>query len=202
MNKPYAESCDQNREPILQVIRPLLQNAQKVLEIGSGTGQHAVYFAQQMPHLRWHTSDRAEYHDGIRAWIADSGLDNVQPPIELDVLRSQWPVLDIDAVFSANTCHIMHLDEVQALFAGVGQLLGQGGKFLLYGPFNYHGDYTSDSNARFDQWLQARDPLSAIRDFEAVDALAQQAGMVLQQDYAMPANNRILYWKKTRPETL
>ncbi len=195
-HKPYAESCDQNREPILQVIEALLRDSQSVLEIGSGTGQHAVYFAEKMPHLQWHTSDRVECHAGIQAWIADSGLPNVSPPIELDVLRSDWPVFQVDAVFSANTCHIMHWEAVQALFAGVGRVLQPDGKFLLYGPFNYHGKYTSESNARFDQWLKARDPLSAIRDFEDLDKLATQAGMSLQQDFAMPANNRILFWRK------
>ena len=196
INKPYAESCDQNREPILQVIQPLLQDCKDVLEIGSGTGQHAVYFAAAMPHLQWYTSDQREYHAGIKMWLRESGLDNVHAPIELNVSQSPWPDQSFDAVFTANTCHIMHWPDVRAMFAGVGGALKPGGKFLVYGPFNYNGSYTSESNARFDAWLKARDPHSAIRHFEQLDELAQQAGMSLQQDIAMPANNRILYWRK------
>jgi SAM-dependent methyltransferase len=195
-DKPFAESCEQNREPIFRVIRPLLRDCGSVLEIGSGTGQHAVYFAARMPQLQWQTSDCLPCHRGIQAWIDDSGLDNVLPPIELDVLRSPWPQRTFDAVFSANTCHIMHWPEVEAMFDGIGRVLKPGGRLLLYGPFNEHGEYTSASNARFDEWLKARDPQSGIRDFEALDALARRAGMQLQHNYPMPANNRILYWKR------
>lgn len=196
MNKPYAESCDQNREPILTVIKPLLQNCASLLEIGSGTGQHAVYFGEMMPRLAWYTSDCADYLPGINLWRDDAGLDNVRPPVELDVSSSEWPRFDVDAVFSANTVHIMHWNDVEALFAGVGRLLKTGGCFLLYGPFNYGGGYTSVSNENFDHWLKTRDPGSGIRDFEDLDRLAQQAGLRLVNDFEMPANNRILHWCK------
>ncbi len=195
--KPYAESCDENREPILHVIEPLLSDCNSVLEIGSGTGQHAVYFARKMPHLVWHTSDCIEYHAGIGMWLEEAGLDNTRAPIELDVTRSVWPEQAFDAVFSANTAHIMHWPDVQAMFAGVGSVLKAGGCFLLYGPFNYDNRYTSESNARFDAWLKSRDPGSGLRNFEALDALARRAGMQLEQDYDMPVNNRILYWVKS-----
>jgi cyclopropane fatty-acyl-phospholipid synthase-like methyltransferase len=148
--KPYSESCDQNREPILDVIAPLLQNKSKLLEIGSGTGQHAVYFGQRLPHLNWQTSDRTENHPGILQWLSESRLDNVKAPLALDV-TDRWPVIDADAVFSANTAHIMHYPEVEALFSSVGALLPEEGLFILYGPFNYGNRYTSDSNARVDQ---------------------------------------------------
>nr|WP_275096459.1 DUF938 domain-containing protein [Sedimenticola hydrogenitrophicus] len=194
--KPYAESCDQNREPILSVIRPLFDDRQRVLEIGSGTGQHAVYFAAALPHLTWYTSDCAEYHDGIRLWLEEAALPNVRAPLPLDVARSEWPALDVDAVFSANTAHIMHWPEVEAMFAGVGRLLQAGGLFVLYGPFNYQGRFTSDSNARFDGWLKGRDPGMGVRDFEALQRLAVAAGMALQDDFPMPANNRILCWRR------
>lgn len=194
--KPFAESSEQNREPIFNVIEPLFRDCRSILEVGSGTGQHAVYFAQDLPHLVWHTSDLAENHPGIRQWIEESGLENVRLPVELDTMQSQWPGIKVDAVFSANTAHIMHWNAVAALFAGVGNLLSPGGKFTLYGPFNYQGKFTSESNARFDQWLKDRDAGSGIRDFEALDQLAQQAGMQLVDDFGMPANNRILYWQK------
>jgi cyclopropane fatty-acyl-phospholipid synthase-like methyltransferase len=198
MSKPYSESCDRNRDPILSVIKPLLREHQAVLEIGSGTGQHAVYFAGQMPWLTWVASDRQENLDGIRQWLAEAGLANTAGPLLLDVTQAEWATPEIDAVFSANAVHIMHWDEVVSMFDGIGRLLPGGGRLMLYGPFNYHGEYSSDSNARFDDWLKARDPESGIRDFEAVDALAQKAGLVLEQDYEMPANNRILCWRKQK----
>ena len=194
--KPYSESCAQNREPILSVIEPLFRDRKDVLEIGSGTGQHAVYFAAKMPHLTWHTSDLAENHDGIRAWLNEAALPNTTGPVSLDVLDRPWSAPEADAVFSANTTHIMHWDSVVALFAGVGHVLAQDGLFCLYGPFNYGGEYTSESNAQFDEWLHERDPLSGIRDFDDLDRLALQAGLRLEHDYAMPANNRILSWRK------
>jgi len=196
--KPYAESCDQNREPILAVIRPLFADCASVLEIGSGTGQHAVYFAAQMPQLVWQSSDRPENHDGIRQWIEEAALPNTRLPLTLDVTQEAWPELNVDAVFSANTVHIIPWPAVEKLVDGVGGLLPKDGLFTLYGPFNYGGRYTSESNARFDGWLKERDPQSGIRNFEALDALAVQANMILRNDYEMPANNRILCWQKNR----
>jgi cyclopropane fatty-acyl-phospholipid synthase-like methyltransferase len=194
--KPYAEACDQNRDPILAVIEPLLTACRDVLEIGSGTGQHAVYFAGRMPHLVWHTSDLPEHHSGIRQWLDEAALPNTRAPLVLDVTQAAWPELSVDAVFSANTAHIMGWAAVQAMFRGLPRVLSAGGRFVLYGPFNYGGSYTSESNARFDQWLKARDPASGIRDFEALDRLAEAAGMVLEQDHPMPVNNRTLVWRR------
>ena len=194
--KPYSESCDENREPILSVIAPLLQDCSSVLEIGSGTGQHAVYFAEKLPHLIWHTSDCIEYHGGINSWLDEAGLENTRAPVELNVSTSRWPRQQFDAVFSANTAHIMHWPDVVAMFAGVGSILPAGGRFLLYGPFNYNNRYTSTSNARFDDWLKSRDPRSGIRNFEDLDRLSREAGMQLREDFSMPVNNRILYWEK------
>ncbi|MFA5591636.1 MAG: DUF938 domain-containing protein [Lysobacteraceae bacterium] len=193
--KPHSPACERNREPILAVLREHFAARRQVLEIGSGTGQHAVFFAAAMPWLQWQASDRAEYLPGTRAWLDDARLPNTPAPLELDVLAA-WPALDVDAVFSANTLHIMGWDGVQALFEGVGKLLADSGDTLIvYGPFNYGGAYTSDSNRQFDAWLKARDPRSGIRDFEAVDALAEAAGLRLLADIEMPANNRCLVWR-------
>jgi len=194
--KPYSESCEQNRDAILSIIKPLFATRKHVLEIGSGTGQHAVYFAQKMPQLVWHTSDKEENHQGILAWIKEAGLKNVLAPLSLDVSRNEWPTLEIDAVFSANTAHIMSWPEVVALMEGVGTQLSSNGLFVLYGPFNYGGKFSSASNARFDQWLKDRDPQSGVRDFEALDRLAKRAGMTLENDFEMPVNNRTLCWRK------
>jgi cyclopropane fatty-acyl-phospholipid synthase-like methyltransferase len=195
--KPFAESSVENRQPIFKVIEPLLQDCQTLLEIGSGTGQHAVYFSQSLPHLTWQCSDLKHNHAGINMWIDESGLENVKAPIELDTLNSDWPDQSFDAVFSANTVHIMDWNMVQGLFAGLAQVMNVGGRFLLYGPFNYNGQYSSESNARFDQWLKERDPGSGIKDFEKLDQLAKEAGLKLVNDYEMPVNNRLLYWQKS-----
>ena len=194
--KPYSESCEQNRAPILEVLRIELAGRSNLLEIGSGTGQHAVYLAPEFPQLIWQTSDVTESHEGINAWLNDAGPANVRPPFALDVCTDNWPSDAYDAIFSANTVHIMSWPEVECLFDGVGTTLQTGGVFCLYGPFNYNGKYTSESNARFDQWLKARDPLSGVRDFEALEELAGKAGLVLKKDYEMPANNRTLVWSK------
>lgn len=195
--KPFSESCEQNRQPIFSVISPLLKDCQRLLEIGSGTGQHAVYFSRDLPHLNWQTSDVGENHAGIVQWISESGLTNILPPLTLDTRHDSWPQQNYDAVFSANTCHIMHWPDVEAFIAGVGKVLQSGGRFMLYGPFNYNGSYTSDSNQRFDQWLKDRDPDSGIRDFEALDQLCKTAGLFLVEDFEMPVNNRLLYWQKS-----
>src|SRR5690606_26820083 len=168
----------------------------------SGTGQHAVHFAAAMPWLRWQCSDRTEHLPGIRAWLDDAALANTPPPLELDVASDAWPRAGtadgrFDAAFSANTLHIMGWPEVEAFFAGVGRVLGDGGVLVVYGPFNDGGAYTSDSNRDFDGWLKARDPRSGIRDFEAVDALARGVGLRLLGDMAMPANNRCIAWRRT-----
>jgi cyclopropane fatty-acyl-phospholipid synthase-like methyltransferase len=194
--KPYSTACDQNREAILSIIQPIFNTVKTVLEVGSGTGQHAIYFAEHMPHLIWQCSDRLRYHAGINSWLEETTASNIRPPLTLDVAK-EWPTLTTEAVFSANTTHIMHHHEVKKFFAGVGRCLTPNGHFLLYGPFNYNRQYTSDSNQQFDHWLHNSDPHSAIRDFEELNQWATQAGLCLQNDYAMPANNRILHWQKT-----
>lgn len=195
--KPHSESCERNREPILAVLRDYFHEVRHVLEIGSGTGQHAVYFGTALPHLVWQTSELPAQHAGIRLWLAEAALPNVLPPVALDVAELPWTVARADAVFSANTLHIMPWEHVEGFFAGLRDVLGTGGLLVVYGPFNYDGRYTSESNARFDAWLKERDPRSGIRDFAAVDALAQGSGLELAEDRAMPANNRCLVWRRT-----
>ncbi len=195
--KPFSESCEQNKAAILAVLNTAFVKTKNVLEIGSGTGQHAVHFAKNLPHLKWQTSDVNEYHAGINAWINEANLTNITAPTELDVSRSEWPATQVfDGVFSANTAHIMHWHNVVDMFAGVGKILQIKGHFCLYGPFNYNGDYTSPSNARFDEWLKSRDTESGIKDFEALNKLAMASHLQLTNDVEMPANNRILVWEK------
>ena len=198
MDKPFSQSCVENREPILAVLQTRLAECRRLLEIGSGTGQHAVYFAPELPQIFWQTSDKRENHDAILAWLADSGATNIGRPISLDVLQDPWPSPGFDVVFSANTAHIMPLDAVEAMFRGVGSVLNPGGQFLLYGPFNYDGRFTSDSNERFDGWLKQQNPAMGIRDLGVLAAFASEAGMYLQEDIEMPVNNRTLIWGKER----
>lgn len=193
--KPLSESCERNKEPILTVLREVFQQPARILEIGSGSGQHAMHFGAALPHLLWQTSDLPANHAGIRAWLDEAALPNVLAPIALDV-NGPWPDQAYDGAFTANTLHIVSWRLAQQLIAGAGKLLKPGGLLAVYGPFNYHGRFTSDSNARFDEWLKARDPLSGIRGFEAVVKCAEINGLHLQADHAMPANNRLLVFAK------
>lgn len=194
--KPFSQACQNNRDPILHHLRRLLLNSHHVLEIGSGTGQHAVHFAKALPHLIWQPSDLPEHHPGINLWVSEYQLPNLRAPIALNVC-ADWPVVKgVDAIFSANTAHIMDWQAVIKLFEGVGQQLSSGGLFILYGPMNYGGHYTSESNERFDVWLKAQDPERGIRDFEKLQYLAQHAGMMPLEDNEMPANNRLIVWRR------
>jgi len=186
--KPFSEASERNRGPILAILKRVFRDRKHVLEIGSGTGQHAAYFAPELPHLVWQASDVAENLPGIREWVS------TPPPLELDVDKD-WPKLEVDAAFSANTCHIMSWPQVERMFEKIGKI--ESLKTLcLYGPFNYRGKHTSESNARFDAMLRARDPASGLRDFESINALAEAAGLTLQEDNAMPANNRLLVFNQ------
>ena len=195
MEKPCAPACERNREPILEVLRDHFADRRAVLEIGSGTGQHAIFFAAQLPHLLWQTSDRAENLSGIKAWLDEAGLPNTPPALELDVTGA-WPAQRYDAVFSANTLHIMPWAVVERLFAGLPDVLADQAKVAIYGPFNYGGRFTSESNAAFDLRLRENAPHQGIRDFEKVNALAEMAGLELVEDRAMPSNNRCLVWRR------
>lgn len=194
MEKPNAPSCERNREPILAVLRDHFAERRAVLEIGSGTGQHAVFFAAALPHLTWQASDRADNLDGIDAWLDEAALPNTPAAIAFDV-NAAWPRQRFDAVFSSNTLHIMGWPEVERLFASLPDILTDDARLVIYGPFNYGGKFTSESNAAFDAWLKGQGAHQGIRDFEAVDALARSAGLSLLEDRAMPSNNRCLVWR-------
>lgn len=193
--KPCSEACERNRGPILEVLARVFADRRRVLELGSGTGQHAVYFGAALPQLTWQASDLAASHAGIRLWLDAASLPNVLAPVELDVRSDEWRVGTYDAFFCANVVHIAGWDAVQAMFRGIARHRADDCVVAFYGPYNYGGRYTSQSNAEFDAWLRQRDPASGIRDFEAVDALARGIGLSLAEDNAMPANNRLLVWR-------
>ena len=194
--KPSAPATERNREPILEVLRKEFEQVKSVLEIGSGTGQHAVFFARELSWLNWQTSDRPQNHDGIQAWLSDAGLENVRPPLSLDVEVIAEVPGKYDAVYSANTAHIMSFDAVKCMFTIVGNCLASQGCFCLYGPFKINGAFTSRSNEAFDASLKTQDARMGIREMESLHELATTNGMIHDRSYGMPANNMLLVWRK------
>lgn len=195
-----SEASERNKGPLLAVLGGELAGSHAVLEIGSGTGQHAVHFARHLPHLSWQPTELGAELGALTERIRLEGPPNLRPPIALDVRAHPWPVQRVDAVFSANTLHIMAWDAVEQFFRGVGAVLEATGVLCVYGPFRYGGAYTSASNAEFDHLLRRRDPASGVRDFEALERLAAAAGLALSADHPMPANNQTLVWRRGRKE--
>lgn len=194
--KQFAPSCDQNKDEILEVLRDALPDSGLVLEIGSGTGQHAAYFAPRLPQLDWQPSDLAANLPSIRAWAAEAGAPNLREPLALDLLADTWPLDCADAIVCINTVHIVAWAGVEKLFAGAGRLLSPGGVMYVYGAYRYATRALEPSNEKFDRWLKDRDPVSGVRDFEAVDELAARNGLTLTEDRAMPGNNRSIWWTR------
>ncbi len=194
--KPFSDACERNKAPILAVLQQEFAAVENVLEVGSGTGQHAVYFGEHLTHLTWHTSDLEENHDGILQWLDEHKLDNVRSPVTLDIGNSEWPENQFDAVFSANTAHIMSWPEVELMFDGIGRVLRPQGVFCLYGPFNEGGEFTSESNRSFEELLKAQDVAMGLRDINDLVDLGHRSGLTLQRKHPMPTNNQILVFKK------
>lgn len=194
---PNSEAGDRNKAPILAILKEVFADTRNVLEIGCGTGQHAVYFARNLPHLTWQPSDKPGAVQWIEQRLKQDWPENIVAPVELDVRSQPWG-FDVDGIFGANILHIMSWPEVEAFFRGVGDSLRRPGTLCVYGPFRYDGAFTSTSNARFDQSLRAQDPKMGVRDFEAVDALAAAQGLSLLEDFPMPANNQTLVWRRER----
>lgn len=196
MEKPFSQACENNKRPILDGLLPVMKQVDSVLEVGCGTGQHAVFFAEHMPWLRWQSCDQPEYLPGARLWIDEASLDNLPAPLPFEVNALPWPEGQFKALYSANTLHIMSWASVERFFARLRDEQPSLEWLCIYGPFNYNGAFTSPSNAEFDAFLKQRDPLSGIRDIEDVDAQASAAGFTLQHDHALPANNRLLIWQR------
>ncbi|SDU02038.1 DUF938 domain-containing protein [Stappia sp. ES.058] len=199
---PFAPAADRNKEAVLDALSPHLGLRRRVLEIGSGTGQHAVHITEALPHLVWQCSDLADAVPGIAARLEAEGNARTPAPLALDVASPPWPLPAasdpdaFDAIFTANTLHIMSFAHVEHFFARVGEALAPDGVCCVYGPMKYGGNFTTQSNAEFDAQLRAGNPQSGIRDFEALDDLAYEQGLTLAADTAMPANNRLLVWRR------
>jgi cyclopropane fatty-acyl-phospholipid synthase-like methyltransferase len=200
IDKPFAPATERNSQAILDVIRHEFRKCRSVLEIGSGTGQHAVTFASELSHLTWQTSDRDENHDGINAWLSDAVSENVLPPLSLDVLTETCAESNYDGVFSANTSHIMSFAAVKKMFAIASSTLLDDGVFCLYGPFSIDGNFNSASNDEFDRSLRARDAQMGIRDLADLDQLAGAHCLRRTGLYSMPANNYLAVWLKQTDE--
>lgn len=194
--KTFSQACENNKQPILEILRRVFFDRKQVLEVGSGTGQHAVHFAPQLPHLIWQTADLKNNHSGINEWIEDFPAENIRSPLILDADHPPWGFEQVDAVFTANTCHIMAWSSVVNMFAGLDSVLAPNAVLAIYGPFNYSGKFTSESNENFDKWLKQKALHQGIRDFEALNNLAKKIGLKLIEDNEMPANNRLLVWHR------
>lgn len=192
----YSEASERNKGPILNILKDLFRDCGTVLEIGSGTGQHAVHFSINLPHLTWQPAELEGNLEDLVQRIEREGPGNLKKPIVLDVNSTVLNKTVFDAVFTANTAHIMPWDTVVAMFKFTGGILGAGGLFCVYGPFKYSGKYTSKSNEEFDSYLRELDPTCGIRDIEQINVLAAEQGMVMVKDYPMPANNQLIVWKK------
>jgi SAM-dependent methyltransferase len=193
---PSSEACERNKGPILDVLRTAFAQRTQVLEIGSGTGQHAVHFAAHLAHLTWHPTEQLFYLADLSARVKLEGSRNLRAPTVLDVKQTVWPLRMVDAVFTANTLHIMAWSEVMSMYQGIGAVLASAGVMCAYGPFRYGARYTSDSNEAFDRMLKERDLKSGLRDIHEVTALAAQYGLRLRCDHDLPANNRLLEFVK------
>jgi len=194
--KQYAPACDRNQDYILEVLREILPDKKSLLEIGSGTGQHAAYLAPYFPDLRWQPTDLEQNLASINAWCSEHAGNNINTPRVLDLASGQWPVDSCDAVICINTIHIVSWRLVEKLFSGAGKTLSTGGIIYVYGPYQYAGKELEESNQNFNVWLKDRDPESGIREFEKVNALAEKSGLVFKFDKLMPANNRSIVWEK------
>lgn len=196
MSKPYSQACENNKSVILEIILGYFDAGSTVLEVGSLTAQHVQFFAEHLTGVNWQPTEIETNMTVLQAGLEGCTSKNILPPITLDVQMNPWPVKEADNIFSANTLHIMAEKHVEEFFRGAGEVLMPGGYLCVYGPFKYAGRYTSESNTRFQEWLQRQDPVSGIRDFERVNELAEKAGMALVEDHAMPANNQLLAWVK------
>ena len=195
MDQPHSPSCDRNSEPIFEVLSSYIDKNQRatLVEIGSGTGQHAAYMASRLPHLQWQPTDSTDNHPGILSWTQN--LKNVSDP--LSYLAGNGDSIPTgDLYFTANTLHIMSWENGLSLFADLGAVMPEGSQFFAYGPFNIDGDFTSDSNRNFDKWLKNRDPKSGIRDLEDVVTALNKHGINHQETHTMPANNFFLSFAK------
>ncbi len=197
MTLPFSSSADRNKQSIGDALEHWFERASTVVEIGSGTGQHAVYFSARFASLKWCPTDRRENLAAIQQRIDEASASNIASVIELDVADGrQLPAGPFDMAYSANTAHIMSEAEVEQMFVVVGGLLGIDGIFALYGPFHYGGEHTAESNREFDRMLRQQAAHMGVRDKHRLDDFARAAGLRSLEDIEMPSNNRLVLWQR------
>jgi len=196
LDLPFSQACENNKDFILAILQRHFTKAGHVLEIAGGTGQHAVHFASQLPWLQWQSTDIPDAVARLNLRLSAAALPNLPQALAVDVTQQDWALSGFDYLFSANSLHIMPQSAVVAFFQHLPAVLNSGAIVCVYGPFKYGGAFTTPSNAQFDVWLKSNDARSGVRDFETVLALAQNAGLILLEDNAMPANNQLLVWRK------
>ena len=196
MELPFSEACERNKGPILEVLRKVFSKTETVLEIGSGTGQHAVHFSTHLSHLVWQPTELGENVAMLKSRIDLEGPENLLPAKELDVLRNNWELEKTDAVFIANVFQIAPIEVMHSCLIGTSNCLKRLGIFCVYGPFRFEGKFTSPNNAEFDSSLRANNPEWGIRDFEQLCQVAEERDFTFQHNYSMPANNQLLVFKK------
>ena len=199
MEKPFSPACERNKDPILAVLKEVITlSDRRLLEIGSGTGQHAVYFAPHFHLVEWYPTDLSPQLPGMRKWFEEAKITSIQPATRLDVSKDDFPKVKFDVVFTANTFHIMSWKDCKSLMKLLGHRLREGSRAVIYGPFKYNGEFTSPSNAEFDKSLKENNPVSGIRAFEDVNSNMIKNGFELVHDYEMPANNRMLVYNRLK----
>jgi len=199
MSKPFSESCERNKEPILEVLQQVItKKDQRLLEVGTGTGQHAVHMAPHFPWLDWYPTDMSDKIAGMSLWFSEAKIPNIQKPVRLDVSSDDFPKLKFDVVFTANTLHIMSWKSCKSFFKLLGNRLREGSRAVFYGPFKYNGEHTSESNAKFDDWLKEQNPESGVRNFDDIARAMEKNGFYLVEDIQMPANNRTLVFQRLK----
>ncbi|NNM13440.1 MAG: DUF938 domain-containing protein [Gammaproteobacteria bacterium] len=196
INLPHSPAAERNKSAILEKLKQIFQGDEKVLEIGSGTGQHAVHFCKAMPGLTWQPTDLPERIPVSNAVIATANCNNILKTCALDASSADWPDYAADVVYTANTAHIMPWQITQTMLRGAAKQLRKGGRLIIYGPFKYSGDFTSESNGLFDASLKRNNPQQGIRDFEGIERVSKEGGLVLEHDFSMPANNQLLVFCK------
>ena len=194
---PFSQSCENNKGPILEKLKKILVTNKHVLEIASGTGQHATFFSNELRHLAWQPTEIPSQIRNLSLRLTASQSVNLLPAVELDVDQEEWGVPETEAIFTANSLHIISKESVKNFILKAGEILRKSGRLIVYGPFKYNQRFTSSSNADFDNMLRERSSDSAIRDFEWVCDLCESENLFLETDFAMPANNRLLLFKKT-----
>lgn len=196
--KPHAPSCDRNQEPIFEALLPLLKNKKSLLEIGSGTGQHAIFMAPKLPHLTWTLSDLKGRHRGMSLWLREKLILNIRGPVHYEAGVTEFPnaLKSFDVVFTSNTLHIMPWTSCMNLFDDLGKNLEQDALFIAYGAFKYGGEFTTESNKEFESWLKERDPKAGLKDFEKIKDELKKRSFELLDDISMPASNQLLVFKK------